>query len=164
VDSNISRCARRLQESFPNDDLAVSTARSRIYDAINIFHLNNSVRNQAWDNYYADKIDDLARLSIAEGKYKEALGCFIKSHQLRTNKDEDAFDPETLKVKPMLVSPDVKAERMGLKEYNMKKMWQEGINMIEKMPIEKEEKEKLQQELSSTLGITDAELDDDEQI
>lgn len=163
-DGNIQRCARKLQESFPDDKLALNTARERIYDAINIFHLNNTVRNQAWDNYYADKIDDLAKVAISEGKYKEALLCFSKSRELRTNKDEDAFTPEQLAAKQQLVSPDIKLSRLGLKTFDKKKVWSEGLKFIEKMPLEKDEKEKLENEFSEALGIDDAEeLQDNEQ-
>lgn len=163
VDGNISRCARKLQESFPDDKLNVHTARARVYDAINIFHLNNTVRNQAWDNYYADKIDDLAKIAIAEGKYKEALACFSKARELRTNKDEAAFTPEQLAMKPQLLSPDIKLDRLNIKPFNKKKLWAEGLDFIDKMPLEREEKEKLQKEFEDTIGVTDAEIEENEQ-
>ena len=70
---NVSRAARKLQETFPN--LTFMTARLRVYDAINIFHLNNTVKAEAWDNYYADRMEDLGKLAIASDNLSEARRC-----------------------------------------------------------------------------------------
>lgn len=58
---NINEICRELITAFPDDGLSFTTAKRRVYDAINFFHLNNTVRNEAWDMYYADRLEALGR-------------------------------------------------------------------------------------------------------
>lgn len=43
---NVSRVAKELAKEFP-DQISFQTARQRVYDAINYFHLNSNVKNEA---------------------------------------------------------------------------------------------------------------------
>ena len=67
---NITRLARQLMLRFPS--LSLTTAKERVYDAYNFFHVNDSVSEDIWDAVYADKMEDLAQLCIAKGKEEEA--------------------------------------------------------------------------------------------
>jgi hypothetical protein len=80
--ANMMRVVKALQAQFP--ELNFSTARQRYYDAMNFFHIDDTVSTAAWDNYYADQLDKLALLCIAADKHDTAKRCYDKAHQLRT--------------------------------------------------------------------------------
>jgi len=158
--SNITTCAKMLIERFPKDNLALITARTRIYDAIEHFHLNSKVSAAAWDNLYADKQDELARLAIEEGDYKTAQKCFDIAHGYRTKNRDASIDPELLRPPIMIYSTDLSATDLGFDKKSMKDIagkYEEGAytNLINKLPITYEEKQRL---FNDAGIITDAEI------
>ncbi len=152
-DGNISRVAGKLIAEFAQDDLSMSTARSRIYDAINLFHLNNTVKNVAWDNYYADKMEDLAKLSIAADNITEARRCYEKAHAFRTSHNENDYDPDKLRPVEKIISPEVTPQRLGLHGDNLNKMWIKAQLFINELPIEDKEKARLLREASQNINL-----------
>ncbi len=84
---NKSRIARKLILRFPH--LTFRTARKRVYDAYNFFHVENTVPPKVWFSIYADKMEDLAALCIAGGKLSTALICFNAAHESRVNSKDD---------------------------------------------------------------------------
>lgn len=151
-EGNISRAARQLQESFPHDDLSFNTARNRIYDAMNLFHLNNGVKTVAWDNFYADKMEDLAKLAIAGDNITEARRCFEKAHMFRTKAPEENLNPEDFKMEEFIVSPDVTHSRLNIPEHELKNVFKRGSKLINEQPIDTPEKEKMINELALATG------------
>lgn len=150
-DSNISRCARKLKDFFPNDNISFNTARQIIYDAINMFHLNNTVKNEAWDQMYADKLDDLARVNIAKGSMKEARLNFVAAHRLRTLRDESQIDEELLKPPTYIITNDIDIVDLGFKKKNLKQIQRKAkdghyAKLIDSLNIEKEEKDRLKRD------------------
>jgi len=114
---NITDICKELQLAFPEDDLSFSTAKNRVFNAINFFHLNNTVRNEAWDHYYADRLEALGKKAEDaydadpakfSGNIQEARRCYERAHALRTKKDENAVDPELLRPKEFLMNPQHK--------------------------------------------------------
>jgi hypothetical protein len=150
-EGNISRAAKKLQEQFP--DISHATARNRIYDSLNLFHLNNTVKNCSWDQYYADKMEDLAKLAIADDNITEARRCFERAHSLRTNKDENAYDPEKLKPVEQIISPDVSHSRLNITQHNLNEIWKKTQEFIlDLKDVDSKEKERLLAEAASNLG------------
>ena len=152
-DGNVSRVAGKLITEFPLDNLNSSTARSRIYDAINLFHVNSTVKNIAWDNYYADKMEDLAKLSIAADDITEARRCYERAHAFRTNRNENDYDPDKFSPKEQIISPDVTVKRLGITEQNLNSMWQKAQKFIHEIPIEAKEKMRLLNEASLNVDL-----------
>ncbi|MDA3912280.1 MAG: hypothetical protein PF448_13080 [Bacteroidales bacterium] len=158
-DGNISRAARTLEKEFP--ELSFNTARSRIYDALNIFHVNSSVRNSAWDNYYADKMEDLAKLSIAADNITEARRCMEKAHMFRTKEDDQMLNPDDFKMKQTIVSPNIDHTRLGIGKHDLKIIFKESVEMIESRDIERPKKDSLINEVALATGQTiDTEYED----
>ena len=155
VDGNISRVAKKLIEEFPHLDQSLSTARSRIYDAINLFYLNNTVKNLAWNMYYADKFEDLAKLALAADNITEARRCFDKAHQLKTAHDEAAYDPDKLKPVEVLVGPEYGHERLGITKHNKKTLWKDIVDFIDdpEKNYSEEDKLRLKNEAALAIGI-----------
>jgi len=111
-----SKTAKQLQLSYPDLFKSYHTARAIVYAAINHFHLNISVKNEAWDNLYADKLDELSRIAAASNSLDTARRFLMQAHQLRTRKDESGIDPDKLKPIVQVISPLVTPEILGLND------------------------------------------------
>lgn len=145
-DGNITRCAAKLRKDYP--DICFNTARSRVYDAINVFHLNNTVKNEAWDQYYADKLEDLAKLAIASNDWKSAERILTRAHALRTMRENDGIDVSLLAPPTLLMSNDISIVDLNVERRDMRKLSKKYTNreyyrMIDGLPVDKEEKERL---------------------
>lgn len=150
VKFSITRAAHELMKEFP--ELAYSSARERIADAINYFHHNIKVSNQAWNQLYADRFDELAHKCEMRGDMMEARRNRIKAHELRTKDNENIIDIDGLEPIKVMISPDVTPERLGLEEQNLKLLWKETTVMIKKMDLNKEEKNTLIREAGMSMG------------
>lgn len=151
IEPNITRCAKLLMVSPEGTNLALHTARARIYDAINFLHLNNTVKNEAWDYYFADKLEDLALVAIKAKNITEARRCMDRAHALRTNRDESAINPEDLVIKDQLISPDITSDRLGLEQFNLTDLWKEGTTLIQKFDITEKEKKTISKEFANAI-------------
>jgi len=114
---NISRLARTLMTRFTH--LNFSTAKERVYDAYNLFHVNDTVTEDVWDSVYADKMEDLAQLCVAKGKEEEARRCLKDAHEMRT-KSKNKLKAEDFKGNVYIVSIDIKPEDLGFERGNLK--------------------------------------------
>jgi len=157
-EGNISRAARQLSSDF-HGNISFATARSRIYDAIHYFHLNNTVKNEAWNMYYADKMEDLAKLAIQQKNLTEARRCFEKAKSYRTDKQDKTIDPRDIKIKDQVISPDVSAERLGLEKFNLVEIWDETEEIIDNFDIESEHKKRIKKEAAQVIDIEHEEID-----
>ena len=81
-----SRAIEELRKQWPT--LTVSQAREIYRDAMEYFYQDAGVSAKAWDNKYADALDDLARAAIAAEKFATAEKAFTKAHELRTKQRE----------------------------------------------------------------------------
>lgn len=158
-DGNISRCAGKLRKEF--DNISFNTARNRLYDAINLFHLNNSVRNEAWDNFYADKMEDLSRLAVQDNDWKSALNCMKEAHRLRTMREDDGINKDLLAPPTFIMSNDISVTDLNIEDRDMRRISKryqnkEYARMINSLPIEDDERERLKQDAD----ITDVDFED----
>lgn len=156
---NISRIARELMKLHPS--LTFRNARERVYDAYNLFHVNDSVSNDAWDNIYADKMEDLAKICIAQGKEQIAYKAFEKAHEYRT-RAENRIKPEDLKAPVFIISTKIKAEDLGFEKANLKEIAKninngEYLKMINSFDIDKDERKRILDDAQ----IIDAEIIDE---
>ena len=153
----MTRIVRELQKQFPG--LSFSTARERYYDAMNFFHVDDNISADAWDNYYGDKMEDLARLSIAEGKLDTAKRCYVQAHAYKT-KATERIKPQEWKVPVFIINNRIKPEALGFKKkslYEIARKSEAGYyaNIINSLPTTESEKERLRREAD----ITDVEFE-----
>jgi hypothetical protein len=153
TNGSIRDAARELVERMNSDELTFATARRRIYDAINYFHINSTVRNEAWDNYYADRFEELSKQAYTEKDYTEARRCLERAHTLRTKRDENAINPEDMKIKDWLINPDISPERLGLKEYNLRRLWLDSQTFIDDLKLDSEHKQGLLKETAEVIDV-----------
>ena len=141
----LSKCITALRRQFP--DLTYSQARGIYEDAMNFFYMDNTVTSDAWDNYYADQFDKLARLSLGMNKPDAALRAFTKAHELRT-RSTDRIKPGEWAPPTFIISDRIKPEQLGYAKqnlYDIARKAESGFykNLIEGLPITEKEKERL---------------------
>ena len=124
---SIMECAIKLHESFPQ--LSVHTCKSRIYDAINYLNDNCSVTSDAWLLYYADMFMKLFEVCLVAHNYQEAGRCLQKSCEYRIKATANAIDPQRIKFKPQIVSPDIVLERMFIKEKGVLTSFKQALSL-----------------------------------
>lgn len=158
---NISRAARKLRSRIAVNqqiDVDIRTCKARIYAAITYFNMDNNVATKVWETDYADKYEDLALLAINADEYKTAKACYDAAHECRVRASE-AAQKETAWAPIFLISNDVTLEQLGMQKRSLKaiaKKNNEGfyINLIDSLPIEREEKDRLLRDAN----IEDAEI------
>ena len=158
--ASMTRIVKELQKQFP--DLTFSTARERYYDAMNFFNVDDNISADAWDNYYADKMEDLGRLCIAEDRLDTAKRCFDRAHELKTQSAE-RIKPSEWKVPVFIVTNRINPEALGFKKkalYDIARKSEAGFynNLINSLQTTESEKERLKQEAD----IVDVEFETEE--
>lgn len=101
----------QLRREWPA--LSIAQARGIYYDALDYFYHDEQASASAWDQAYADQLDDLKLVAIAAGKIQTAYKCIEKAHQLRTLARE--HQDYTWQAPVYLVNITVKPEDLGYK-------------------------------------------------
>lgn len=162
ADSNISRGARKLQtkvKAVQGIDMDVSTAKSRIYAALNYFDVDCNVRDSVWMRDGANKYEDIKKYAISEGKVEAAIRCQEKAIELRLR--ASASDQHVSLGVVYVMSPELTAEDLGFTSESMKKIakkYNSGfyLGMINNLPVPEETK----RELRADAEITDVEFEE----
>ncbi len=167
---NISRAAKKLRIRIITSqgiDISERTCKSRIYAALNYFNIDNNVSVKVWENDFADKYEDLAKIAIANDDYKTAKACRDSARECRISASE-ASARESDWAPVFIITPEITPEQMGFTKKSLKEIAKKNnegfyINLIDSLPVDKGEKKRL----LSDADISDAELieeitDDDE--
>ena len=167
---NITRAARKLRsriQALQDLDVDIRTCKARIYSAMTYFNMDNNVAVKVWETDFANKYEDLAKLAIDADEYKTAKACFDAAHECRVRASEAALK-ENAWAPVFLISNDITIEQLGFQKKNLKsiaKKSNEGyyINLIENLPIEKEEKQRLLRDANiEDVDIIEETFDDSE--
>lgn len=78
----------------------------RVYaDTLNFFYSEEGVNSAAWANLYAEKLEKLADLAVADGRLKEARGFIVEAAKLRGcyEKKETEIPRELLEQEPIII-------------------------------------------------------------
>lgn len=149
---SISECARQLQKLYPK--LSIPTCRSRIYDAINFFNTDCTVTAAAWDNYFADRMMDLADINLVAQDLKEARRCHENARKYRLAAAANIISPDRVRFKHQIVSADVKLDRMmDTSPRGLLAAWGEIEKIIDTRDISQTEKDRLKAEAGRELDI-----------
>lgn len=147
---NITRAAKQLRQRInaqQHINIDERTCKARIYSAINYFNIDNNVSIKVWESNYADKYEDLAKICAVRGDYKTQGACYNAALECRRRASEIAEADRNLGV-VFLISPKVTPEELGYTTKSLKDIavkHNEGfyLNLIDKLPIEKQEKKRL---------------------
>ena len=161
TERNITRASQLLHARIlaqQHLDVEVRTCKSRIYAAITYFNVDNNVATKVWENDFANKYEDMARLATASNQLKVAKACLDAAHDCRL-KASEAADRESDWAPVFIISNNITPEQLGFHKKNIKQIARkhnEGfyINLIDSLPIEKEEKQRLLKDAN----IEDAEI------
>ena len=80
---NITRGARQLKQRIASQQkitLDVRTCMTRINQAISYFNVDCNVAIKVWENDFANKYEDLAKLCSAKRDYKMQKACMPPAH------------------------------------------------------------------------------------
>lgn len=149
--------ARLLQQDYP--DLSLSTARRRVSDAVAYLYQQTGNTAEQWHEFYADKMDRLAQQAEQNGDLESARRCYQQAHDYRTLAAEGRVDPERIRHKRILVSPDVDASRMGLGSSGLRELYRQAADIISQAQIPQKEKERTLRDIELETGIEDINLD-----
>ncbi|MDR3260212.1 MAG: hypothetical protein LBT78_00075 [Tannerella sp.] len=148
---SVTSCARELQNKWP--ELSVHTCRKRIYDAINYFNADCTVTAEAWNLYFAEVMMELAGVNRNAGDYNEERLCYERAREYRLAACSSAIDPDRIRFKPQLVSPDIELERMGVKKQGILGAYKKALAIIDSVDVTDAEKQRLITEVETELGI-----------
>lgn len=137
--------AREIQKQFPG--MSFSSARELYYDAMNYFYVDDTITADAWDNYYADQYEKLARIAIAMNKLDTASKCWDKAHALRTQAAA-RIKPSEWEVPVFIVTSKIRPEDLGLesqKVYDVLRKAEDGYyaKLIEGLHTTQDEKNRM---------------------
>lgn len=146
---NITRCAKQLQIRVlaqQNTNLDIRTCKARIYAAINYFSIDCNVSQKVWESNFADRYESLAKLSMLKD-YKTAKQCFDAALECRRRSSAIAESDKNW-APVFLITTDITPEDLGFKKKNLKEIARkhnEGfyLRLIDDLPIEKEDKQRL---------------------
>lgn len=158
-----TRTARELMQLYPDLFNTFASARALVYAAINHFNLNSTVKNQAWDNVYADRFDELAYIEVKKGNIEAAKRIFAEAHRLRTLRNDDSIDVDKIGPIVQVISPQVTPEMLDLDEnYSLKNMWTDVKAFVKHRikGIDNEQQDALLREAAKNLNIQDADFED----
>ena len=122
---------------------------------MNYFSVDLNVPQKVWDLDTADKLEDLKKLAIKNNDFKTAhrIEKDINEYRRRASQvlsDED-FQPHVFLMDPKITGADLGYEEKNLKEIAAKHNDGFYVELITKLPIEKDEKKQL---------FNDADIDD----
>jgi hypothetical protein len=161
--SSPSATARELKALYPDLFTSIQTARGLVYAAINHFHLNSTVKNEAWDNLYADRFDELANLEAIRGNIEAAKRIYTEAHRLRTLRNDDKINPDLLQPIIQVISPEATPDILGLdEEYNLKELWVDVKGFVNNRVkgIDDEQRAAILREAGKNLNIDDSDWED----
>lgn len=153
----IIEAAKELRIKHPH--LSLSTAKQRIYDSIKYLHSGNSVTADEWNMYFADEMMKLRDLNLLKMDFKEARIVMEKARDYRIAAAQNIINPDRIKFKPLIVSPDVQLDRMGIKSNGLLSDYARLKKIIDGRDISADEKARLHNELDRELNIQDTDYE-----
>ena len=157
-DGTIMSAAIQLQKEFPT--ISLRTARRRISESIALIHSEMDTTPEQWLEFYADKMDRLGSLCEKNGELEAARRSYEIACEYREKAAAGRVDPERIKYKRMLVSPDVQAARLGLGGAGMRELLARGKQLIEESGLSNKDKERVENELEMEAGIEDIDYEE----
>ena len=97
-------------------------ANKLFYDALNFFYADNEVKQKAWENIYAQHLDNLAYYALEMNDLETARRCFMDAAQLRgAGREEKSEMPAELFARPVVIY-SMDAEKAGLQSVDRKQL------------------------------------------
>jgi len=92
------------------------------YDSLNFFFADNDVKQKAWQNVYADHIDNLAYYALERDEIEVARRCFMDAANLRgVGKDEKSEIPPEMLNRPVIIYT-IDASKVGIPQASRREL------------------------------------------
>ncbi|MBQ8715838.1 MAG: hypothetical protein IJ552_11660 [Prevotella sp.] len=162
----ISRCASKLRQRIAAEQhvsIEQRTAIARVYEALNFFHVDQSVSVKVWESVYADQFEKIAKMAAVKGDMKTLSKATERALECRRRAAEIADSDRSLGI-TQLISPDVTPGLLGFETQDLKTIARKNREgayvIIQSLPIESSEKKRLLtdakiEELESMEEVTD---------
>ena len=146
--ASLTRVTRALRQECP--EMTYSEARSVYYDALLFLYLDDIISAEAWDNYYADRMEDIFRLAVKMNRLDIALKASAKAHEYRT-RNRDVIKPGDWQPPVFIVSDTIDIEQLGYKKKSVYEVARRNEKrqlgqIIEELPVTDREKTRLRRE------------------
>ena len=125
--------ARSMYDKYKSKAVIVNTLTKSPYglsiymsnrvfsDALNFFYSDNQVKAKAWRTIYADRLDNLAILAIAQDNTDTAQRCMLEACKLRLGNEDIKEIPAEMYARPTVIY-SMKAEDVGFKSTDRRKL------------------------------------------
>lgn len=125
---------------------------TRVYhETLNFFYCDNDVKQKAWQNIYANHLDNLAYYAIEKDDIDTARACFMDAAKLRgVGREEKTEMPPEMYNRPVIIYT-IDAVKAGIKEASRKEL----AEFIDAIP-EISERERVR--ITKDAGISDITL------
>lgn len=146
--ASLTRVTRALRQEWPG--MTYSEARTVYYDALQFFYIDDNVAAEAWDNYYADRMEDIFRLAVKMNRLDIALKASAKAHEYRT-RNRDVIKPGDWEAPVFIVSDTIDIEQLGYKKRSVYEVVRRNEQrqlggIINELPVTDREKTRLRHE------------------
>lgn len=163
---NITRCSKKLHLRILSEqglNIDPRTCKARIYSAIEYFDIDCNVSQKVWESNFADRYENLATMCISRGDIKTAKLCQDAALECRRRSSaiaetDKSWAPVFL-INDVLTVDDLRFNKKNLKA--IAKKHEDGfyLQLIDSLPIEKEEKDRLKRDAN----IQDVEVEEIEE-
>jgi len=157
TERSISRCAAKLRQRIAAEQhvsIEQRTAVARVYEALNFFHVDQSVGIKVWESVYADQFEKIALLAAVKGDLKTQSKATERALECRRRAAEIADSDRSLGI-TQLISPDITPGLLGFETQDLKTIARKNREgayvIIQSLPIESSEKKRL---------LTDAKIEE----
>lgn len=149
TERSITRCATALRQRVAAEQkvrIEQRTAVSRIYEALNFFHVDQSVNIKVWESVYADQFEKIAKLAAVKGDLKTQSKATERALECRRRAAEIADSDRSLGI-TQLISADITPGLLGFEAQDLKMIARKNREgayvIIQSLPIESAEKKRL---------------------
>lgn len=157
TERSVSRCAAKLRQRIAAEQhvsIEQRTAVARVYEALNFFHVDQSVGIKVWESVYADQFEKIALLAAVKGDLKTQSKATERALECRRRAAEIADSDRSLGI-TQLISPDITPGLLGFETQDLKTIARKNREgayvIIQSLPIESSEKKRL---------LTDAKIEE----
>lgn len=150
TERNTTRAARKLRErilAMQDMKISIVACKSRLYQAMEYFHVEHNIAQEIWDRNAADKFEDLFKLAIKQDKLNEAGRFLEKANELR-RRANSALNVDDLKLPDFLITNKITSNDLGYpnkKMLDISKKATDGYytKLINDLPIDEKSKKQL---------------------
>ena len=133
--------------------ISLRTAWNRIKDSL-VYFREISIPSEVWKFYHAMRAEALCEEAREKGDYGSAFKFLVLAEKLRSEASPDnPISEEYRELHDIILSPDLKLERLGLESFSKQDLYNQSKEMIKRFKVDSETTLLLEEEAAQTIGI-----------